>query len=336
MRARAKINLSLHVLGRREDGYHELESLVAFAGAGDELSLMAGDRLSLTISGPMGEGLLYPSPRRKRGEWEAPMVVNDDNLVLRAALNLAALVPGLRLGAFHLVKRLPVASGIGGGSADAAAALRLLAQANGMARDDSRLFEAARATGADVPACLISRSLIMRGAGETLERISPPQLFAVLVNPGVAVPTAAVFGELGLGRGEALPLRQPASVEGRPIAASWSGLSRPSTSSGPFKKDVDGRDKPDHDGEGVADGAAFLARLATLRNDLEPPAIRIAPVIGEVLGALRNQAGCRLARMSGSGATCFAIFDDCRASAAAGKRIARAHPGWWVKPTALG
>jgi 4-diphosphocytidyl-2-C-methyl-D-erythritol kinase len=303
-RARAKINLSLHVLGRREDGYHELESLVAFAGVGDGLALEPGGGLSLTISGPMGAGL----------------ETHDDNLVLIAARNLAALVPDLRAGAFHLVKRLPVASGIGGGSADAAAALRLLARANGISGGEPRLFEAARATGADVPACLMSRSLVMRGAGERLERVGLPRLFALLVNPGVAVPTAAVFAELGLARGE------KASCHPAPtVFPAWSGLARPSTSSFDHRHDVQ---------EDAA--AVFTARLATLRNDLEPPAIRLAPIIGEALAALRGQEGCRLARMSGSGATCFAIFDGCRASAAAARRLARAHPGWWVKATTLG
>jgi 4-diphosphocytidyl-2-C-methyl-D-erythritol kinase len=317
-RARAKINLSLHVLGRREDGYHELESLVAFAGAGDELALEPGGALSLTIAGPMGAGL------------EAA----DDNLVLIAARSLAALIPDLRTGAFHLVKRLPVASGIGGGSADAAAALRLLARANGISADDPCVMAAARATGADVPACLISRSLIMRGAGEWLERVSLPRLFAVLVNPGVAVPTAGVFRELGLALGE------KASFHFAPtVFPSWSGLARPSTSGRRSQEDVDGRAKPDHDVE--ENGAAVLtsrltARLAALRNDLEPPAIRLAPIIGEALAALRDQDGCRLARMSGSGATCFALFDDCRASAAAAKRLTLRHPEWWVKPTMLG
>ncbi|MGL4729280.1 MAG: 4-(cytidine 5'-diphospho)-2-C-methyl-D-erythritol kinase, partial [Bosea sp. (in: a-proteobacteria)] len=193
-RARAKINLSLHVLGRREDGYHELESLVAFAGMGDELTLVPGEEMSLSISGPMAAGLS----------------LSDDNLVLRAAYGLAAAIPGLKLGAFHLVKHLPVASGIGGGSTDAAAALRLLARVNGLVADDKRLFAVAREVGADVPVCLTSRSVVMRGVGERLEPLALPRLFALLVNPGIGLSTAAVFCELGLARGERLVLRQAA------------------------------------------------------------------------------------------------------------------------------
>jgi 4-diphosphocytidyl-2-C-methyl-D-erythritol kinase len=285
-RARAKINLSLHVLGRRADGYHALESLVAFAGVGDTLSLAPDQPLSLSISGPMAAGL----------------AVSDDNLVLRAARALAEAAPGVRSGAFHLVKRLPVASGIGGGSADAAAALRLLARLNGLRDDDPRLFSVARQIGADVPVCLLSRPVWMRGVGDELQPACLPRLFALLVNPGVAVSTAEVFGALGLAHGA----RFPAPAGEAPRGA------------------FDG------------DAPALIAGLAHLRNDLEAPALRLAPVIGEVLQAAQALPGCRLARMSGSGATCFALFDDCRASAAAGKRLARAHPDWWIRPTVLG
>ncbi len=282
-RARAKINLSLHVLSRREDGYHTLESLVAFAGIGDELRLTPGPRLALTLSGPMAAGL----------------AAEDDNLVLRAARALAEAVPGLQTGGFHLTKRLPVASGIGGGSADAAAALRLLARLNGLAPDDARLFATARIVGADVPACLMSRSLVMRGVGEALAPARLPRLFALLVNPQVAVSTAAVFGELRLARGQSLATRpSPALAAGT--------------------------------------ASDVITSLVTCRNDLEAPAIRHAPVIGDVLAALRALPGSRLARMSGSGATCFALFDDCKVSAAAGKILARERPRWWIKPTILG
>lgn len=287
-RARAKVNLTLRVLGRRADGYHELESLVAFAGAGDALSLEPGPALSLAISGPRGEGL----------------AVDDTNLILRAARALAAELAGtraqLRTGRFHLVKRLPVASGIGGGSADAAAALRLLARLNDLAPDDPALLRAAASVGADVPVCLASRARIMAGIGERLgPPLTLPPLFALLVNPGVPVETAAVFRALGLRAGDA----------------------------GPGAGEVPAAQ--------LETTAGLIASLADLGNDLEAPACQVAPVIATVLAHLRALPGCRLARMSGSGATCFALFDDCRQSAAAGRGLAREQPGWWVKATVL-
>ncbi|MGL5362821.1 MAG: 4-(cytidine 5'-diphospho)-2-C-methyl-D-erythritol kinase, partial [Bosea sp. (in: a-proteobacteria)] len=189
-RAPAKINLTLRVLGRRPDGYHELSSLVMFAGTGDTLSLMPGDALSLGLSGP-----------------EAASCGNvDSNLVIKAARALAARKPGLRLGHFHLLKRLPVASGMGGGSADAAAALRLLARLNGLPLLDPALFEAALATGADVPVCLRSQACEMAGIGDRLgPRLALPKLFAVLANPRVPVATADVFRKLGLEPGMMAP-----------------------------------------------------------------------------------------------------------------------------------
>lgn len=282
-RARAKVNLDLKVLGRREDGYHELESLVAFAGVGDTLSLVPGEPLSLSLAGPRAAGL------------EA----DDGNLVLRAARSLEKAFPGLRSGRFHLVKRLPVAAGIGGGSADAAAALRLLARLNGIASTAPVLQEVAAGVGADVPVCLDSRARLMAGIGERLgPSLRLPQLFSVLVNPGVAVETVSVFRALGLAHGE----RRAAS------------------------RGEEGRgQEPD-----------FLPCLIRSGNDLAAPARRVAPVIDEVLESLSALPGCRLARMSGSGATCFALFDDCRASAAAAKALAKARPGWWVKATLLG
>lgn len=283
-RARAKVNLDLRVLGRRADGYHELESLVAFAGVGDMLSLDPGANLSLTLAGPRSEGL----------------TVDEDNLVLRAARALAAAWPGLRAGRFHLVKRLPVASGIGGGSADAAAALRLLARLNGIAPVDPLLREVAAQVGADVPVCLDSRARLMAGIGEKLGPVLRlPPLFAVLVNPGVGVETVAVFRALGLGAGEML------------AEARAAGLAAP------------------------ASARELLGYLASTTNDLAVPAQRIAPMIGEVLERLAALTDCRLARMSGSGATCYALFDDCVASAAAANALQRDRPGWWVKPTLL-
>ena len=283
-RAPAKVNLTLHVLGRRPaDGYHVLESLVAFAGAADRLTLRAGETLSLTVSGPTA----------------GPAGPDADNLVIRAARNLEAKTPGLKLGAFHLVKRLPVAAGIGGGSSDAAAALRLLACLNGLRLDDPAMVAAARETGADVPVCLDPRGRMMRGAGEDVgPALNFPALPAVLINPGVPVPTAPVFKALGLTVGQTLP--------------------------GAFHPKI------------PADSArdTLLAALDPARNDLEGPALTVAPVIGECLSALRGQKS-RLARMSGSGATVFGLFEDRHAAAAAAKRLRAAHPDWWIAPTFL-
>jgi 4-diphosphocytidyl-2-C-methyl-D-erythritol kinase len=283
-RAPAKINLTLHVLGRRADGYHALESLVAFAGTGDTLSLAPGRMLALTADGPT-----------------AHLAGNEaDNLVLKAARLLAERVEGLRVGVFHLVKRLPVAAGIGGGSSDAAAALRLIARLNGLALVHPSIREAARLTGADVPVCLEPRARMMHGAGEKLgPALDLPRLFAVLVNPRVPMETPPVFRALGL---------QPEQCLG-----------------GNLHPDVP---------EGLTP-ASLLERLKTARNDLEPPACRLQPAIGEAIGLMARMDGCRLARMSGSGATIFGLFDDCDASAAAAKAVRRAQPGWWVKATSL-
>lgn len=283
-RAPAKINLTLHVTGRRDDGYHALESLVAFAGCGDTLSLVPGDHLALALEGPTAQAAGG----------------GDDNLVLTAARALAAQVEGLRLGAFRLVKRLPVAAGVGGGSSDAAAALRLLARLNHLADDHPAVFAAARATGADVPVCLSRRARMMSGAGERLgPPLALPPLFAVLINPGVPVATPAVFRALDLAPGQVLPA--PAHP------ALGSGMTR--------------------------DG--LLAALAGARNDLEAPALGVAPVIADALASLRAADGCRLARMSGSGATVFGIFGDRRQAVRAGRAIAAAHPAWWVRATLL-
>ena len=277
-RAPAKVNLTLHVLGRRADGYHDLVSLVAFAGVGDMVTLAPGDAFALSVSGPTA-GAAGP---------------DADNLVARAVRALADRVPGLASGAIHLVKRLPVAAGLGGGSSDAAAALRLVARANGLPADDPRVLEAARATGADVAVCLAPRARTMEGTGD---RVGPPvslqPQFAVLANPRVAVPTPAVFRTLGLAAG------------GRGPSA---GFAAPE------------------------DAAAWISQG---RNDLEPPALAVAPEIGRVLAALRAEPGCRLARMSGSGATCFGLFADCHAAAAAARGLRRGHPHWWIVPTIL-
>jgi 4-diphosphocytidyl-2-C-methyl-D-erythritol kinase len=282
-RAPAKINLTLHVLGRRADGYHDLESLVAFAATGDDLRLEPAGTLALEVSGPT-----------------APLAGSDaDNLVMKAARLLAERVDGLKVGTFYLTKRLPVAAGIGGGSSDAAAALRLLARLNGLPLSHPALREAARLTGADVPVCLEPKARMMRGAGEELSPgLNLPRLFAVLVNPRVLVETPSVFRALGLQPGEGLSTTAHPALEA-----------------------------PSQD--------ALFALLTEARNDLEAPALKIQPVIGEALGLMRGTEGCRLARMSGSGATVFGLYDDCDAAAKAGRQIRRLQPNWWVKATSL-
>jgi 4-diphosphocytidyl-2-C-methyl-D-erythritol kinase len=281
--APAKINLSLRVLGRRSDGYHELESLVVFARCADRLSLTPGGDLSLTVGGPSA----------------ALAGDNADNLVLKAARALAERSAGITLGAFALDKRLPVAAGLGGGSADAAAALRLIARANNLAPEAPRFYEAARATGADVPVCLNPRARVMRGIGELLsEPLNLPPLPAVLVNPGAALATKAVF-------------------------AGWT----PGTPPPPLDQEALAK---------LSDRKALLQFLGSLENDLERPAIALKPVVGEVLAAMRSLPGFVVARMSGSGSTCFALFNSA-AEATVGAEILHAkYPQWWVRPTALG
>jgi 4-diphosphocytidyl-2-C-methyl-D-erythritol kinase len=283
-RARAKVNLTLHILGRREDGWHELDSIVAFAGCSDWLFFEPGEALGLTVEGPMAQA---------SGEI-------GDNLVLRAARHLQDRVPGLRLGRFHLRKNLPVAAGLGGGSADAAAALRALAQENALALDDPRLWAAARATGADVPACLDSRARQMSGLGEKLGpwlRLAP--LYAVLANPRLALATPAVFARLGFAKGA------PSGLSPSPSPAI-----------------------------GAPRSAATIA-LQEGRNDMQAGAGALAPEISDVLNALSALEGASLARMSGSGATCFALFDERAAAVRAANGLARERPGWWVRATVL-
>lgn len=282
-RAPAKINLTLRIVRRRTDGFHDLASLVVFSGAADLLSLAPDAALSLAV----------------KGRTAAAAGPDADNLVLRAARAFAAEVPSARLGAFLLEKRLPVAAGLGGGSSDAAAALRLLGRLNGLAPDDPRLFAAARATGSDVPVCLDPRARLMEGVGDVLSSpLALPPLAGVLVNCGVAVPTAAVFRQLGLSPG--------ATLDGPSLPAVL-----PS-----------GR-------------AELIAAIAAVPNDLEPPAVAVAPKIAEVIDRLAAQPEVRLVRMSGSGATVFVLTDDCRAAAALARRVLAAEPDWWVKPTIL-
>jgi 4-diphosphocytidyl-2-C-methyl-D-erythritol kinase len=291
--APAKVNLTLRVVDRRADGYHDLESLVVFANIGDTLVLVPGDDLGLVVDGPRAAAT---------GDI-------SDNLVLRAARELSARHVSLRVGQFILDKQLPVAAGLGGGSADAAAALRLLARANDMQLGDPRLFEAARATGADVPVCLWSHACLMEGVGDVLsESLAVPVLPYVLVNPGVAVATKDVFAALAMGAGG----HRPSARIGR-----FPPLGR---ATGP---------------EPMVVKSEFIEWLSGERNDLEPAAISLQPIIGQVLDALRAQPGCQLTRMSGSGATCFGLFDDEASAAAAAKLLARAQPDWWVRADVL-
>lgn len=281
--ARAKVNLTLRVVGRRVDGYHDLESVVAFADCADRLSLRPGAELQLATTGPLADAC----------------GVTDDNLVLKAARLLGERVPGLKSGAFTLHKILPVAAGIGGGSADAAAALRLLARANGLAGDDARLIEVAKLTGADVPVCLPSHACVMTGVGESLAPLNLPILPCVLINPRVAVATKDVFRALGLRNGELL-----VGVTDVIQAIVWP-----------------------EDGASLED---WVEAFAASSNDLETPAMRIQPVIRDAIAALNATDGAWLARMSGSGATCFAIYENTAEAGRAAEKIRRDHPQWWV------
>jgi 4-diphosphocytidyl-2-C-methyl-D-erythritol kinase len=263
--APAKVNLYLHVTAKREDGYHLLDSLAVFPAVGDVVSAAPGQGLSLEITGPFG----------------AVLRAEPDNLLLRAA---RALAPG-RGGAMTLEKNLPVASGIGGGSADAAAALHALSALWSVV--DADLPALALSLGADVPVCLASRPARMQGVGEVLASAPVlPEFGIVLVNPGVAVPTPAVFRA-----------RQGGYTPAADLPEAW-----PSA-------------------EAMADD------LRRCTNDLQNAAIGIQPVIGEVLDMLAALPGALLARMSGSGATCFAIFPTPADAAAAASRITQ--PGWW-------
>lgn len=265
-RAPAKLNLDLLVTGRRADGYHLLDSLVVFLDLGDTLAVEPGPALELAVTGPMAAGL----------------DAGPGNLVLRAARALAeraGVVAGARL---TLEKHLPVAAGIGGGSADAAAALRLLDRFWGTGLPPADLAALAGPLGADVPVCLAGRPARMLGVGDRLEPVPGlPALDLVLANPRRPLATAAVFQALELAPGAARP----------PGAA---------------------RD------------------LAGSRNDLEAPARRLMPEIGALLAALAAEPGCGLARMSGSGPTCFGLFPDAAAARAAAARLAGRHPGWWL------
>ena len=276
--APAKVNLTLRIVGRRAGGYHELESLVVFAALRDRLTLIPGPETSLDVTGPFATacGAL------------------DDNLVLKAFRKLASSIPGLKAGQFRLEKHLPVAAGIGGGSSDAAAALRLLARANGIALDDQRLAQVALAVGADVPVCLDPRPRIMRGIGEILAfPLDLPALPAVLVNPRVPTETRKVFAAFAGMHGSSGPLNDPPRSN-------------------------------------------LLGYLHAHGNDLTAAAIACVPVIGEVLDTLGALPGAQLARMSGSGSTCFALFGSADAARQASEQIKQARPDWWIAAATLG
>lgn len=269
----AKVNLYLSVTGRRPDGYHELDSLVVFAGFGDDLEFAPAARLELELAGPFAAALP-----------DAP-----DNLVIRAAEALAreaGVAPGARI---KLTKRLPAAAGLGGGSADAAATLEGLAELWDLKPPARDLANLAEGLGADVPVCLYGRPALVRGIGEIIERPPPlPPAWLVLVNPGVGLSTAEVFGA-----------RQGAFTAPK----AWGGL--------------------------AADLDELAARLATRSNDLQAPARRLAPEIDRVLAVLGGQDGCLLARMSGSGATCFGLFATQAKAQAAATAVGAAEERWW-------
>jgi 4-diphosphocytidyl-2-C-methyl-D-erythritol kinase len=224
----------------------------------------------------------------------------SDNLVLKAAQLLGEKIPNLKAGSFVLDKILPVAAGIGGGSADAAAALRLLAQLNDLSLDDERLLKVALATGADVPVCLTSQACDMTGVGETLMPLSPPKMPCVLVNPRVPVATKDVFEALGLRHGELLIGATDVVMQ----ASSWP-----------------------EDGGSLEE---WVEAFAASSNDLEAPATKIQPLIGKVISALNSTNGAWLARMSGSGATCFALYENTAEAQRAARKIQLEQPSWWV------
>ncbi|MEO0809614.1 MAG: 4-(cytidine 5'-diphospho)-2-C-methyl-D-erythritol kinase [Pseudomonadota bacterium] len=290
-KAYAKINLNLEVLGLRPDGYHELVSLVAFArDVFDVVTVTPAGKFSLVVSGPSGQH------------------IDGDNLVLQAA-EQAATIPAVsqQPGRIDLIKNLPVAAGLGGGSADAAATLRAIARLNAIDDIETAFAGLCPKLGADVPVCLQSgdaQAALMWGLGEQVWRptgaggLLPPGLSALLVNPGQPVPTGAVFRALA-----ASPLEDVPSAPDKP---------------GPFKTTTE-----------------LVRFLQNSRNDLEKPARSITPLINDVLCALRTQPDCQLARMSGSGATCFGLFEDLSQAETAKARLAAQQTNWWLATTRL-
>jgi 4-diphosphocytidyl-2-C-methyl-D-erythritol kinase len=272
--APAKVNLYLQITGRRVDGYHFVDSLVAFADVGDRVIAEPAEDFSLEVSGPEAGGLTDAS---------------DDNLVLRAARLLAAHLGSAAGAALRLEKRLPVAAGIGGGSSDAAAALRALRQLWRVPVDDSALRTLAARLGADVPACISGRAVWVGGVGERIEPAAAlPDAGILLANPRLQLPTASVFAAR---RG---PYSEAERFEPMPA------------------------------------DAAGLAQILTRRgNDLTEAAIGLMPEIGAVLARLSALPGALLARMSGSGATCFALFADRSEAEHARSALTAVEPGWW-------
>jgi 4-diphosphocytidyl-2-C-methyl-D-erythritol kinase len=268
--ARAKVNLWLKIVGRRADGYHLLESLIAFTDLADAIEAAPSDDLSLQVDGSQSAALL----------------AETDNLVLKAARLLADRAGVSPRAALSLTKNIPVAAGLGGGSADAAAALGALVELWRIALPVEEVFDLAGSLGADVPMCLAGRAALASGVGERLAPVPAlPACAILLVNPGVALPTAEVFAAR----------RGAFSVPAPPM--------RPWTTLGDFARE-----------------------LAAHGNDLESPAIALRPVIADVLAALRAGAGARHVAMSGSGATCFALYDDVAHARAAASGLPAA---WW-------
>ncbi|MBI2255059.1 MAG: 4-(cytidine 5'-diphospho)-2-C-methyl-D-erythritol kinase [Proteobacteria bacterium] len=273
MLARAKVNLYLHVVGKRADGYHLLDSLIVFAETGDDIRVSPADDLTLTIDGPFGNGL----------------DTGAGNLVMRAALALRDLAGTAQGAAIHLTKNLPLASGIGGGSADAATALSALIDLWQVKPERVALYKLAEKLGADVPVCLDGRPAFVGGVGEDIEAAGTlPETHILLVNPLVETPTPAVFKARRGGFSE---------------SARWHQV--PAT---------------------AADLAAYLKGR---KNDLTDPAIVVAPVVADVLGAIAATPACLLSRLSGSGATCFGLYESAAAADAARAAITARHPGWW-------
>jgi len=279
--APAKINLYLHVTGRRADGYHLLDSLVAFANVGDSLRLEEAETFSFAMEGPMAAALA--------GED------SEKNLVVRAARALGAALGKPLDFRLVLTKNLPVASGIGGGSTDGAAALRLLASYWSLLPEDPQLFRIAASLGQDVPCCIAAETCYFRGIGDVMDSgPALPHTDIVLVNPNKGVPTPAVFkAREGDFTPEADPIFDPQDVR------------------------------------------ALAHELSQRRNNLTEAALSLCPEIGLVLTSLSEQTDCLLARMSGSGATCFGLFPDRSAARQAAASIFEAHPDWWVVPASL-
>jgi len=273
--APAKLNLYLHVLGRRDDGYHLLDSLVAFVDISDVVTARPAETLSLEITGPFASAI-SGDPR--------------ENLVWRAASALAGRAGIAPKAALTLEKHLPVASGIGGGSSDAAAALKALGELWRLDLGERKFQGLAQSLGADVPVCLFGETAWLGGIGERVEPAPPlPRCAVVLVNPGLSLATPAVF------KARSGAFSEPARFEAPP-----------------------------------ADAAALASLLEARRNDLTTPAVALAPVISDVLQALESETGALIARMSGSGATCFALLADADGARSAVRRLGAAHPGWWV------